>query len=98
MGCCGIPNLDFILGERKYVTAVIKSCIDQTFTITEAKYELQSTTGEHIADGNCDVVDRNGTKEISALIEPPAMGTYILYFTYAIPPEIYKRRVTIYVN
>lgn len=98
MDCCGIPILNFIYGERKYITAVIKSSIDQAFAITTAKYELQKVDGEHIADGNCDIVDKNGTKEISALIEPPAIGTYVLYFTYTIPPEIYKRRVTIHVN
>lgn len=54
--------------------------------------------GTQVASGDCDVVDDGSAKTLRALVEPPEAGTYVLEFTYTIPPEIFIRRVMIYVG
>lgn len=91
MECC--PKLNFIAGERKYVCAKLTSCIGQVFTLSDASWELLEMDGTQVASGDCDVVDDGKTKTLRALVEPPGTGTYVLEFTYTIPPEIFIRRV-----
>lgn len=51
--------------------------------------------------GHCDAFDviytQVGENQWQATV-PPEAGTYVLEFTYTIPPEIFIRRVMIYVG
>ena len=96
MECC--PKLNFIAGEKKYVCAKLTSCIGQVFTLSDASWELLGMDGTQVASGDCDVVDDGSAKTLRALVEPPEAGTYVLEFTYTIPPEIFIRRVMLYVG
>lgn len=92
------PKLNFFAGEKKYVCAKLTSCIGQVFTLSDASWELSAIDGTQVSFGDCDVVDDGKSKTLRALIEPPGTGTYVLEFTYTIPPEIFIRRVMIYVS
>ncbi len=92
-------RIDFELGERKYVCISVKSTCKKPFDVTSAKYELKK--GDDTEDsGDCEITHKSDTETVlSALIQPMAKGaTYILEYTYEIPPEILKTEVKIKVK
>lgn len=94
MRCEMIPSLRFVLGEKKYIWFRVTSKVEQTFTITEATWELKRV-GEVVASGTCEV---DGTDTVRLLLEPPDYGSYMLYVSYRVPPELKKAQVNIVVS
>ena len=94
MMCGSPPSLRFALGEKKYVWFEIKTAKEQVFAITEAIWELKQVD-EVVAQGTCEI---DGTNTVRLLLEPPAYGSYTLYVSYTVPPEVKKAQVNIIVN
>lgn len=88
----GILQRDFILGEKKYIKFKATSCDHTPVVITGATYRL-TKDGTAETSGNCLV---NGD-EFMALIEPQAIGDYVLEIEYTVAPETRKVRVYIHV-
>lgn len=86
-------NVEFILGEQKYIDFTVTSKTDEVFVIASANYELKDGS-EIISSGQCDLED----KTISVLLEPLKRGRFILEISYVIPPETRKARVLINVT
>lgn len=92
-------KVTFELGEKKYVCISVRSTCKKPFDVTSAKYVLRN--GDQIEkSGECEISKRNDTDTIlSALIQPMVKGaTYILEYTYEIPPEILKHEVRVCVS
>lgn len=91
-----MDRTDFKLGEKKYVCVRVKSCANQPFEITGAKYVLRCGEDEE-ATGDCKIEQwSRGETVLSALIEPKRKNAaYILEYTYQVPPEILKYEVMI---
>lgn len=87
-------NFSFIIGEKKYIQFEIRSMIQQKVVITEATWILLDTKGKEVLTGNCEIEDNI----LRLLLEPDAIGEYILEVTYSIPPEIRKVRCEINVS
>ena len=92
-------NVEFKLGEKKYVCISVKSTNKKPFDVTSAKYILKNGDQKE-ASGECEISKRDDKEAIlSALIQPMIKGTiYTLEYTYEIPPEIIKYEVKIKVT
>lgn len=84
-------NVEFILGESKYIDFTVTSATNEQFVIAAASYQLKDGSTV-IASGQCSI---DGTT-ISALLTPAVRGRFALEIAYTIPPETRKARV--YVN
>lgn len=84
-------NVEFILGESKYVDFSITSKANEPFVIASANYQLKDGSTV-MSSGSCEI---DGTT-VSALLSPAQRGRFALEVTYTIPPETRKARV--YVN
>lgn len=96
--------LEFDIGEKKYVSAVIRTNnIKDTIIINKATWELY-TAPEKVyqpKDQNINNVDKNcliSGDEVSALIELNEKGNFILEFTVEIGPERIKEKIMIRVS
>ncbi len=90
---------NFELGEKKYVCISVRSTNRKPFDVTSAKYVLKA--GDQIEkSGECEISKRSDQEIIlSALIQPMIKGaTYILEYTYEIPPEVLKYEVRVMVT
>ncbi len=84
---------NYILGERKPIKLRATSCDGEPVIITSALYRLYR--GDTLLTAfPCDIRG----PEITAMIEPPAVGDYILEIEYTIAPEVRKVRVFIRVT
>ncbi len=92
-------RINFKLGEKKYVCIKITSSCKLPFDVTSAKFILKNGS-ETEASGACEVKKKSDTETIlSALIQPMIKGTtYILEYSYEIPPEILKHEVKVCVS
>ena len=79
-------NLDWDLGEKRHVRAVIKpKCeTELDFIIRNARYELKQN-GEVVDSGECTVSEH----ELDAYVFPENRGTYELSLIYEIADEIW---------
>lgn len=98
-------TLEYDVGEKKYVTAVIRSREkDEPVFINTASWELYEKEGTNLQSGfwgdtkNPDkcIIKNNNT--VSALIEGEKKGTFILKFTVTIGPERIVEKVVIKVS
>lgn len=88
-------TLEFNVGEKKYVDAIIRTKNENDVVIiNEAKWELYETLESKIGNGNCSV---SGDK-VSALIETNKKGNYILSFIVTIGPEIIIEKIALRVS
>ena len=91
-------TLDFDLGEKKYVTATVRTENENDVVIInneKTKWELyKSVTADPIASGSCLVTG----DEVSALIETTEKGNFVLKFTVAIGPEVIIEKCVIKVS
>ena len=90
----------FELGEKKYVCISVRStCPNRPFDVTSAKYVLRNGDQEE-TKGDCIIQKKSDVETIlSALIQPMIKGgSYILEYTYEIPPEIIKYEVKVKVS
>lgn len=94
-----MEKVRFILGERKYVCIQVRSLCRQAFEIASAKYVLR--LGDRVEDsGECLIASKSDSESIlSALISPQVKGaSYVLEYTYMIPPEILKHEIRVCVS
>ena len=98
-------TLEYDIGEKKYVTAVIRSR-DKTeeVVILTANWELYEKEGIVLQSGQWGdsqnpekCIIKNGNT-VSALIEGEKKGTFILKFTVTVGPERIIEKVVIKVN
>lgn len=97
-------TLEYDVGEKKYVTAVIRSREkNELVIINSASWELYEKEGTNLQNsylGNpnfpegCIVKDNT----VSALVEGTKKGTFVLKFTVTIGPEVIVEKVIIKVN
>lgn len=88
-------TLEFDVGEKKYVTATIKTRNkNDIIVINKANWELYDNPNSLIENGNC-LVSGN---EVSALIETLNKGNYILKFIVTIGPETIIEKIAIRVS
>lgn len=91
-------TLDFDLGEKKYVTAIVRTENENDVVIInneKTKWELyKSITSDPIASGSCLIAG----DEVSALIEATEKGNFILKFSVSIEPELIIEKVALRVN
>ena len=95
-----MDRVDFTMGEKKYVCISVKStCENRPFDVTSAKYILRNGDQEE-NKGDCIIEKKSDSETIlSALIQPMIKGgSYILEYTYEIPPEIIKYEVKVKVS
>lgn len=84
-------NVDFILGEKKFIKFDVKSAINQRIVITSARYKLY--LGDNlVAEDDCDIISDDC---VQLLLKPDEVGKYVLEVEYEIPPEIRKVRCKI---
>jgi hypothetical protein len=89
----GYVNVEFILGEQKYVDFNIKSRTDESFVIISASYQFKN--GSEVLDsGPCEI---DGSI-VSVLLAPQSRGRFVLEIAYTIPPETRKAKVFINVS
>ena len=79
-----VGSLDFDLGEKRHVKAVVKTKCETEleFVIRNARYELKKS-GEVVDRGECTVTGH----ELDSYIAPDDRGTYDLVLTYEIADE-----------
>ena len=88
-------TLEFDVGEKKYVTAVIRTRNENdTIVINEANWELYDSP-EHMIDSGICLVSND---EVSALIETNIKGNYILKFIVKIGPEKIIEKIAVRVS
>lgn len=97
-------TLEYDIGEKKYVTAVIRSREKSEFVvINSASWELYEKEGTNLQNSywgdpkfpeGCIIKDNT----VSALIEGTKKGTFVLKFTVTIGPERIVEKVIIKVN
>lgn len=89
----------FELGEKKYVCISVHSTCGKPFDVTSAKYILYKGD-EKEASGQCEITQKSDTETVlSALIQPMAKNaTYMLEYTYEIPPEILIHEIRVKVT
>lgn len=88
-------TLEFDVGEKKYVTAIIRTRNENDIiVINEAKWELYDNPNNLIENGNCLV----SGDEVSALIETLKKGNYILKFIVTIGPETVIEKIALRVS
>jgi hypothetical protein len=101
-----LVTLDFDLGEKKYVTAIVRTENENdTIVINKATWELYTAPGKIYVPKqethNTTNIEKecliNGD-EVAALIELNEKGTFILEFTVEIAPERIKEKVIIKVS
>lgn len=92
-------KVEFELGEKKYVCISVRSTCEKPFDVTSAKYILKNGDQKE-ASGECKISKRDDQETVlSALIQPMIKGgSYILEYTYEIPPEILKYEVKVKVS
>lgn len=92
-------KVEFELGEKKYVCISVRSACRKPFDVTSAKYILKNGDQKE-ASGECEISKRDDQETVlSALIQPMIKGgSYILEYTYEIPPEILKYEVKVKVS
>lgn len=92
-------KVEFELGEKKYVCISVRSACGKPFDVTSAKYILKNGDQKE-ASGECGISKRDDQETVlSALIQPMIKGgSYILEYTYEIPPEILKYEVKVKVS
>ena len=84
-----IETVNFELGEKKYVCICVRSADRHVFEVTSAKYVLKK--GDEVeASGQCEIAQVSDSEvTLTALIQPMAKSaTYVLEYTYEIPPEV----------
>lgn len=86
-------NIEFILGEQKYLDFNITSRTNEQFVISASTYQLKDGA-EVLDNGNCDI---NGAT-LTVLLAPNKRGRFILEVSYTIPPETRKARVFVNVT
>lgn len=86
-------QVEFILGEDKYVKIRVYDPVGAHFAIFGAQYEL-IRYGRPIEKGNA-IISGEDEHEISARISPPEKGGYVLEFTYQVADTTRKARVDI---
>lgn len=97
-------TLEFEVGEKKYVSAIIRTRNkNDAIVINKATWELYTAPGKiyQPKDQNINNIDKNcliSGDEVSALIELNEKGTFILEFTVEIAPERIKEKIAIRVN
>lgn len=94
-----LESTDFILGEKKQVSIIVKSICEKPFEVTDARYFLK--VGDEIeSSGECFVEQIQNSKSIlSALIQPMRKNAiYDLNYSYTIYPEKLLYTVKIRVN
>lgn len=84
-------DVEFVLGEDKYVKFLIRSCKGEDFEIESASYILYLDQEEE-ASGICKIDDHYITAKLSPLCRSKR---YCLEVTYHIADEILKKRVRI---
>ena len=88
-------TLEFNLGEKKYVSATVRTNDENDIVIiNEAKWELYETSKSEPITGTCSV----SGDEVSALIEANKKGTYILKFIITIGPETIIEKTSLRVS
>ena len=95
-----IESTTFDFGETKKVCIKIQSTCDEPFEVTNAKWSLQTKSGEEESSGECEVIFENATCSIvSALIQPMRNhANYILEYQYDIQPEHLIHQVIVRVS
>lgn len=84
-----VETINFELGEKKYVCISVRSADRHIFEVTAAKYVLKK--GDEVeASGACEITQVSDSEvTLTALIQPMAKSaTYVLEYTYEIPPEV----------
>ena len=78
--------LIFDFGERRHVILDVYSSKNESFSISEATYELirDDDTKEVEASGACSIYEH----QIDTVIEPELVGDYTLKITYKILDEV----------
>lgn len=87
-------NIDFILGEDKYVKFLVRSAKNDEFTIHSAKYELYLDT-ELEQIGECTIRGHYIDIKLSPLTKS---SLYRLVITYVIADETLKAKARIEVR
>lgn len=99
-------TLEFDVGEKKYVTAVIRTRNENdTIIINKATWELYTAPGKIYEPKQKTRNTTNTEKqclingnEVAALIELNEKGNFILEFTVEIAPERIKEKIIIKVS
>lgn len=87
-------SIRFVLGEQRYLEFEIRPRrANDTIVVTEAEWELLQN-GDTVASDNCEVEG----KIVRALISPAEKGVYQMVLTVAVPPEVRKERLMLYVD
>lgn len=84
-------NINFILGEDKYLKFLVKSTKNEEFEILRATYKLYKDR-ELETEGNCTINEHCITVKLNPLSKSMR---YCLEITYYIADEILKKRVQI---
>ena len=84
-------NINFILGEDKYLKFLVKSTKNEEFEISRATYKLYKDR-ELETEGNCTINEHSITVKMNPLRKSMR---YCLEITYYIADEILKKRVQI---
>lgn len=89
-------NIEFYEGERKQITAVIRSkSPNETIVVTKAEYELKRKYSDSaLVSDKCEI-DKN---ELSVLLEAIEKGSYELKITAEVGREIIIEKVNIEVR
>lgn len=88
-------TLEFDVGEKKYVSAIIRTNNEKdTIIINDAKWELYDSPTNQIDNGTCLV----SGDEVFALIEANEKGNYILKFIVTIGPERIIEKIALKVS
>ena len=76
--------LIFDFGERRHVILDVYSAKNESFSISEATYELIRGDREIESSGACSIYEH----QIDTVIEPEQVGDYTLKITYKILDEV----------
>lgn len=80
----------FIWGEEKYVDFQVKNRDNRPAVVTEADFTLFKDF-QIVQQGECEI---DGSF-VSALVDPPDVGKYLLEVRYTVPPETRKVKVVV---
>ena len=84
--------LIFDFGERRHVILDVYSSKNESFSISEATYELiREDSGEIESSGACSIYEH----QIDTVVEPESVGDYTLKITYKILDEVLIEQIGI---